>query len=308
MGSIDDKLNELKSTKQSIKEAIVNKGVEVSDSTPFYQYPDKIIAIPSSGGTTKKYKMGTFTSGSMELSTVLVGDKLGLNKTFHSYNTSVGGYPFQSMSGILPYEYYSDDTVSNYYKNILYSYSGTKLYKYSDVKIRQVFRVDENFAIPSNRVVSNGYYVMFTSAGSSVTMSSSNYTYGITLNYTAAGSDYYADLYVGYMGGGTWLDIGVVPVNVGDIVDLTFEFTDANTFKITRIINSGTPDVFTTTTTDYAFIYNLGNSYVNLLGFGGTTSTASSGKYGVRCTLLEGTSVYNQNTGEPIWQLFEEVE
>lgn len=45
MGSIADKLNYLNETKQEIKQAIINKGVDVSDTDTFRSFADKIEAI-----------------------------------------------------------------------------------------------------------------------------------------------------------------------------------------------------------------------------------------------------------------------
>ena len=45
-----DKLNKLLETKQAIKQSIINKGVEITDTTPFADYPSKIDSIESGGG------------------------------------------------------------------------------------------------------------------------------------------------------------------------------------------------------------------------------------------------------------------
>ena len=50
MGTTADKLNKLLETKQAIKQAIINKGVEVADDTVFADYPSKISSIEVSGG------------------------------------------------------------------------------------------------------------------------------------------------------------------------------------------------------------------------------------------------------------------
>ena len=49
MGTIADKLNELKRTKDNIKAAIISKGVNVADNTPFSSYPNKIAEIETGG-------------------------------------------------------------------------------------------------------------------------------------------------------------------------------------------------------------------------------------------------------------------
>ena len=49
MGTIADKLNKLKTTKGLIKQAIIDKGVEVTDNDTFESYADKISSIQSGG-------------------------------------------------------------------------------------------------------------------------------------------------------------------------------------------------------------------------------------------------------------------
>ena len=49
MGTTADKLNKLLNTKQAIKKAIVDKGVDVGDDTKFADYPSKIASIPMEG-------------------------------------------------------------------------------------------------------------------------------------------------------------------------------------------------------------------------------------------------------------------
>ena len=49
MGTTADKLNKLKETKQAIKAAIVNKGVEVTDTDTFASYASKIDSIQTGG-------------------------------------------------------------------------------------------------------------------------------------------------------------------------------------------------------------------------------------------------------------------
>lgn len=50
MGAISEKLTYLSDTKKAIKNAIVSKGVEVSDSDSFRSYADKIVAIEQPAG------------------------------------------------------------------------------------------------------------------------------------------------------------------------------------------------------------------------------------------------------------------
>lgn len=50
MGTVVDKLNYLKETKTAIKNALVEKGVEVADSDTFRSYAQKVADIPAGGG------------------------------------------------------------------------------------------------------------------------------------------------------------------------------------------------------------------------------------------------------------------
>ena len=52
MGTTADKLNKLLETKQAIKQAIIDKGVDVSDDTVFADYPSKINNIEGGGGNS----------------------------------------------------------------------------------------------------------------------------------------------------------------------------------------------------------------------------------------------------------------
>ena len=54
MATINDKLTYLAGTKDAIKQAIINKGVSVSDSDTFRSYASKISSIQSGGGETAK--------------------------------------------------------------------------------------------------------------------------------------------------------------------------------------------------------------------------------------------------------------
>lgn len=51
MGTIADKLQKLLSTKEAIKQAIISKGVSISDTDTFFSYASKIKQIEAGGGT-----------------------------------------------------------------------------------------------------------------------------------------------------------------------------------------------------------------------------------------------------------------
>ena len=53
MGTINDKLSKLVTTKESIKSAIISKGVSVTDSDTFASYANKILEIQSTITSSK---------------------------------------------------------------------------------------------------------------------------------------------------------------------------------------------------------------------------------------------------------------
>lgn len=75
MGTTSDKLNKLLETKQNIKQAIINKGVDVSDDDTFASYADRISDIPSGDNTVEILNM--FTND------MTVGDYLFYKKYAH---------------------------------------------------------------------------------------------------------------------------------------------------------------------------------------------------------------------------------
>lgn len=52
MGTTADKLKYLTETKQAIKNAIIEMGVEIDDNTPFREYANKILEITTGVDTT----------------------------------------------------------------------------------------------------------------------------------------------------------------------------------------------------------------------------------------------------------------
>lgn len=61
MGSVVDKLNYLKETKTAIRNALVEKGVEVADSDTFRSYAQKVTDIPAGGGDIDALIDGSIT-------------------------------------------------------------------------------------------------------------------------------------------------------------------------------------------------------------------------------------------------------
>lgn len=72
MGTIADKLNYLNTTKANIKNAIIEKGVEVSDSDTFRDYATKIADISSGSGPSEI----TILQNTKELSATNVGNTI----------------------------------------------------------------------------------------------------------------------------------------------------------------------------------------------------------------------------------------
>lgn len=75
--TIADKLNYLNGTKEAIKQAIANKGVEVLETDTFRSYADKIASIEAGGGSGADYKsslMATTTQSAYSPSIVSLSD------------------------------------------------------------------------------------------------------------------------------------------------------------------------------------------------------------------------------------------
>lgn len=75
--TIADKLNYLNDTKQAIKQAITDKGVDVLETDTFRSYADKIASIEAGGGTGAEYKsslMATTTQSAYSPSIVSLSD------------------------------------------------------------------------------------------------------------------------------------------------------------------------------------------------------------------------------------------
>ena len=108
MGTVADKLNKVLSTKTDIKNAIIEKGVAVSDSDTFASYGNKIRSITSGGEIPspfvdaidlfRKIKTSTGYSPSFKL----VGNPYGINSLIdsNSFTTKNDDYSFEYRSYI----------------------------------------------------------------------------------------------------------------------------------------------------------------------------------------------------------------
>lgn len=86
--SIENKLNYLSETKDLIKQALINKGVEVDDSTPFREYADKVKKINYTLSNVNNTNMESYNSTSQSLS-IFTNDRF-IN--IRKYNSSNTGY------------------------------------------------------------------------------------------------------------------------------------------------------------------------------------------------------------------------
>ena len=86
MGTIADKLNKLKTTKGLIKQAIIDKGVEVTDNDTFESYADKISSIQSGGGTSDVKSQPTQLSFSGSTSDVINATVLDTSRLTTMFN------------------------------------------------------------------------------------------------------------------------------------------------------------------------------------------------------------------------------
>ena len=96
-----DRLNKLIDTKESIRQAIINKGVSVPTSTPFADYPSKISAIESEGGSDSFFALRTNNNtnykGLFAYSDFLT--ELDVS-SFNTSNVTDMGYMFSNCTGL----------------------------------------------------------------------------------------------------------------------------------------------------------------------------------------------------------------
>ena len=99
--STADKLHALFNTKEAIKQAIINKGVEVADDTVFADYADKISAIEVGGGTDEFLVMRT--NNYTDMSHLFYGYK-GANLDVSNFDTNMTTtmfYMFSSCNNLI---------------------------------------------------------------------------------------------------------------------------------------------------------------------------------------------------------------
>ena len=127
--STADKLNKLLETKQAIKQAIVDKGVEVGDDTKFSDYPAKIASIESGGGADPWFETmwNVITNNNTDYSYLFSnynGKTLDLSNLDTSNAISIGYmFYFCSSSTILGINNFNTSKVTNMNRVFYYAQS-----------------------------------------------------------------------------------------------------------------------------------------------------------------------------------------
>ena len=104
MGTVADKLNYLKETKIAIKNALIEKGVEVADSDTFRSYAQKVADIPIGGADIDALIDGTLTEVTSDVASIR-------EYTFYNCSnlasitlplvTSIGAYAFHGCASLV---------------------------------------------------------------------------------------------------------------------------------------------------------------------------------------------------------------
>ena len=108
MGTVIDKLNYLKETKTAIRNALVDKGVEVADTDTFRSYAQKVVDIPVGGGDIDALIDGTLTEITSNVTTIR-------NYAFYRYDklTSVN-FPLVTSIGKSAFVYCTNLISANF--------------------------------------------------------------------------------------------------------------------------------------------------------------------------------------------------
>ena len=104
MGTVIDKLNYLKETKTAIKNALVEKGVEVADSDTFRSYAQKVADIPAGREDISTLINGTLTNVTSDVTSIrdyaFYGCSSITDATFPLV-TSIGAYAFYGCTSLV---------------------------------------------------------------------------------------------------------------------------------------------------------------------------------------------------------------
>lgn len=156
MGTVVDKLNKILSIKETIKQAIISKGVSISDTDTFASYADKIEAIITGSGSVTKYGLSMDSIlGNVDENGVLQQPIDG-NLVF----TGVVSIP----SNLLQYKFYKNSNIKSVEFPDLTSIGSSGLYHcFQDTKIITI-------SFPALKSTSFGSYTnQFTDMLSGVT-------------------------------------------------------------------------------------------------------------------------------------------
>ncbi len=305
--TITEKLTYLSETKDLIKQAIIDKGVEVATSLPFRKYADKIAEISGGGGGSTSGDL--YNTKTVYLNTIpteyqgIKGIKIKGNKSNGDRVTYIGG--------IKPYHFYDDDNPQDLNVREIFNYKSDSTvyqFKFKDLIYRQRFVIEDQHDTPHTALGVDEYNSFMVCARDEKDSNpySSYASYRVYFNKPYV-SGYYGTFWVIYTCD-IWKNADPVNVNIGDIVDIIYEFENDSTLKITTQVNDNEPVIHYTSSSDASSITNLGNSDINSNTFGGHTYylPSNSDKFGINTILLEGTSIYSKLHDKYIWQLIKD--
>lgn len=151
MSTISEKLELLKSTKENIKQAIIQQGVSVSDTDPFALYADKIRSIEGGGGCDEPYPFQPNA------------DMLMLKELFTTYNNP--DYPTVSYTSRLCFAVYDDydsEIIKPSWQSAGIETSDGSYYEYSTTKsVVHIWNVEndiQSLVYPEKKI---RWYIMY---------------------------------------------------------------------------------------------------------------------------------------------------
>ena len=153
--TITEKLTYLTETKDIIRQAIIDKGVEVATSLPFRKYADKIAEIPSGGSSTSGDLFNTKSCYLMSIPTEYEGIK-GLKI---KSNNKTSGRPIY-IAGIKPYYFYEGEDPNDLNTRETFKYksgSSEVNFKFKELIYRQRFVIEDQYDTPHTSIEENEF-------------------------------------------------------------------------------------------------------------------------------------------------------